>query len=375
MTLVSVVVNNHNYERFLREAIESALAQTHPGTEVVVVDDGSTDASRDVIAAYGGRVVPVLKPNGGQASAFNAGIRASRGDVVIFLDADDLLAPTAAARAAERLADPGVVKVHWPLRMIDEHGRPTGALMPDEPLPEGDFRDVLIETGPDSYLSMPTSGNAWARRVLERLHPLPEPDYRQGADGYLLTMTPLFGPVRRVAEPQGCYRVHGANQFWTGALDQRVERSLLRYDRRARSLADHLRAEGVAVDAERWKRRNPYYQWMRRVREAVGDLRALVPPGARFVLVDGDEWGARVLHDRVAVPFLERDGQYWGPPPDDAAAVAEVERQRRAGATHLVVGWPAFWWLDHYAAFHRHLRATFPRVLANDRLVAFDLRG
>src|SRR5215207_5228480 len=90
---VSVVVNNYNYERFLREAIDSALEQTYPHTEVVVVDDGSTDGSREVIAGYGEQVIPVLKENGGQASAFNAGFEASGGEVVIFLDADDYLFP------------------------------------------------------------------------------------------------------------------------------------------------------------------------------------------------------------------------------------------------------------------------------------------
>ena len=77
---VSVVVNNFNYERYLGEAIDSALAQDHDDVEVVVVDDGSTDGSADVVRAYGSRVVPVLKPNGGQGSAFNAGFAAATGD-------------------------------------------------------------------------------------------------------------------------------------------------------------------------------------------------------------------------------------------------------------------------------------------------------
>src|SRR5688500_10169891 len=116
--LASVIINNYNYGRYLGAAIDSALAQTYPHTEVVVVDDGSTDDSRQVIAGYGERVVPVLKENGGQASAFNAGFAASRGDVVLFLDADDLLLPGAVAAAVAHLADPEVVKVHWPLRVI-----------------------------------------------------------------------------------------------------------------------------------------------------------------------------------------------------------------------------------------------------------------
>src|SRR5437764_1069566 len=89
---VSVIINNYNYGRFLAEAIESALSQTLPATEVIVVDDGSTDNSPEVIGRYEGRIRSIMKSNGGQASALNAGFGASSGDVVIFLDADDVLA-------------------------------------------------------------------------------------------------------------------------------------------------------------------------------------------------------------------------------------------------------------------------------------------
>src|SRR5262245_22188560 len=119
-TLVSVVINNHNYARFLSAAIDSALDQTHARTEVIVVDDGSTDHSRQVIADYGDRITPLIKANSGQASAFNAGFAVSRGGVVIFLDADDALLPTAAEAALLRFDDDRVSKVHWPLWIINE---------------------------------------------------------------------------------------------------------------------------------------------------------------------------------------------------------------------------------------------------------------
>src|SRR5215217_2626916 len=119
---VSVMIGNYNYARFLRAAIDSALAQTHPAVEVVVVDDGSVDDSREVIAAYGARITPVLKANGGMGSTYNAGLPRSRGDVVIFLDSDDVLLPTAAAEAVNALREPGVVKAHWPLVEVDERG-------------------------------------------------------------------------------------------------------------------------------------------------------------------------------------------------------------------------------------------------------------
>ena len=98
---VSILVNNCNYGRFLGAAVDSALAQTHDDTEVIVVDDGSVDDSREVIATYGSRVQAELKPNGGQASAMNVGFSRCRGDVVIFLDADDVLLPDTAERVAQ----------------------------------------------------------------------------------------------------------------------------------------------------------------------------------------------------------------------------------------------------------------------------------
>ncbi len=80
--LASILINNYNYGRFLHEAIDSALSQTYPHTEVIVVDDGSTDNSREIIASYEDQIIPVLKENGGQASALNAGFAASRGEIV-----------------------------------------------------------------------------------------------------------------------------------------------------------------------------------------------------------------------------------------------------------------------------------------------------
>jgi glycosyltransferase involved in cell wall biosynthesis len=75
----------------LQSLLQGSKSERRAYTEVIVVDDGSTDDSRRIISGYGDRVTPVFKENGGQASAFNAGFAASRGDVIIFLDADDYL--------------------------------------------------------------------------------------------------------------------------------------------------------------------------------------------------------------------------------------------------------------------------------------------
>ncbi|MEM1239884.1 MAG: glycosyltransferase family 2 protein [Cyanobacteria bacterium P01_H01_bin.26] len=91
--LVSILINNYNYGSFLSQAVDSALNQTYQNIEVIVIDDGSQDNSPAVIRSYGDKVTPVLKENGGQASALNAGFAKSRGDIICLLDADDIYLP------------------------------------------------------------------------------------------------------------------------------------------------------------------------------------------------------------------------------------------------------------------------------------------
>ena len=208
--VVSVIIDNFNYARFLRAAIESALAQSYEPVEVVVVDDGSTDNSRDVISSYGNKVSAVFKPNGGHASAFNAGFRASRGSIVMFLDADDALLPTAVEEVV-RAWHPGTAKAQFVLAHVDAEGRPLGAIVPYSPaqMLDGDIRASILEAG--GYVGVPTSGNAFARTVLDRIMPLSESQWRQAADTSLEIIAPFLGDVVSLRKTLGCYRVHEAN--------------------------------------------------------------------------------------------------------------------------------------------------------------------
>lgn len=117
-------------------------------------------------------------------------------------------------------------------------------------------------------------------------------------------------------------------------------------------------------------------EWMHRLMQAADDVERVIPRDATFILVDEQGFGADFALPRRRLPFLERDGVYWGAPPDDATAIDELERMRRdADPAFIAFGWPSFWWLEHYPRFAAHLREAFPRVLENDRLVVFDLRG
>jgi glycosyltransferase involved in cell wall biosynthesis len=376
--LISIIVNNYNYDTFLPEAIESALGQSYPYVEVIVVDDGSADRSQSIITSYGDRVTPVFKKNGGQASACNAGFAKSHGDVVVLLDADDVLLPHAARSIAPLFSSEAVAKVHWPLVEILRDGRKTGNLVPSTALQDGDLRDRLIQEGPHGVVSPQTSGNAWARAFLERVLPMPEGAFRLLADAYLFTLAPLFGRVTAVQEPLSLYRVHGTNDYAGRAVTDRNTMNLAVYEHLCTALSKYLTATGVETDPAIWKDGNEHYSWMRSLDSAAKELAGLLPEGSSFILVDGGELCTEqtdVIPGRLAIPFTERDGQYWGPPGDDETAIRELERLRSCGAQYLVFVWSAFWWVSYYNRFQRHLRTNYPCLVENERLIAFDLGG
>lgn len=217
MTKVSIVILNYNYADFLGAAIDSALVQTYRDCEVVVVDDGSEDDSNDVIGSYGETITSVFQQNQGMMAASNAGFAASTGDIVMFLDADDRLHPDAMAQVVE-VWTPSVAMVHWRLRTVDKDGNPIG-LVPSRryALANGDLKLHYLNSY--SYVTIPTSGNAYAREVLERLFPLPnielegETGYRRKipTDAYLKGLIPFEGDVVAIDQPLGDYRIHGAN--------------------------------------------------------------------------------------------------------------------------------------------------------------------
>jgi hypothetical protein len=123
-----------------------------------------------------------------------------------------------------------------------------------------------------------------------------------------------------------------------------------------------------------WGQGDTILEKRERLRNAGQELASIVPEQDTLILVDEAALGSQIAPRRRLLPFPEHHGEYWGPPADDAAAVAELERLRRDGASHVAIAWPAFWWLDYYAGFNSHLRSRYPCILENERLVVFDLR-
>jgi glycosyltransferase involved in cell wall biosynthesis len=248
---ISIVITNFNYARFVGHAIASALDQGKP-TEVIVVDDGSTDDSAAVIAGFGSRVSAIFTGNGGQAAAFNAGWRTAHGKVVMFLDADDVLAPDIATRVAARFEMmPGLGRVQFPLTLIDDGGQPLEGTVPPagKRLFRGDPATALARC-PDDIVWQPTSGNAFARHVLEQILPMPEPPYRICADFYLSNLSAVHGPVDALDDPGGMYRVHGGNSHFAmvETLD-RLRDNVRRTDITHRLLIEECDRAGIVAPA------------------------------------------------------------------------------------------------------------------------------
>jgi glycosyltransferase involved in cell wall biosynthesis len=215
--LVSIIICNFNYGHFVRCAIESALAQTYANTQVIVVDDGSTDSSRTVIDEFvsAGAVKAVYQENGGQCAAYNAGFAASSGDILLFLDSDDMYLPQTAATVVAAFGAQ-TAKVHFRLSFFCPAGKPLAGHTP-RTLPSGDTGHLLVTKGL-LYTSAPGSGNAYARRALADLFPLPVTDDKICADFYTVYGSALIGPVAAVDAVLGRYRLHRSPDEETASL-------------------------------------------------------------------------------------------------------------------------------------------------------------
>ena len=208
--MATVVIVNYNYERFIAAAIDSALEQSYQPLEVIVVDDGSTDGSRNVIATYRERVRVVLQENGGQGAAYNAGWLAARGAFVLFLDSDDVLAKDAMQKVVGAFERSKAVKVQFYLRQVDRDLKPLGYLLPSYDFSSMDPRKQIAAYG--YYVSPPASGNAYRKSFLDEIMPIADVElYRQATDGYTTGLAGMAGKIVSIPEILGFYRVHGDN--------------------------------------------------------------------------------------------------------------------------------------------------------------------
>jgi glycosyltransferase involved in cell wall biosynthesis len=230
---LAVIISCYNYEAFVEHAIRSALDQGRQDCEIVVVDDGSTDGSWDVISRFG--VTAFKVENGGQLAACLYGLDRTSAPFVLFLDADDQLKPGSLGTIID-LLDSGVAKLQFPLTLIDaDSNKIDGAPSTTE---TSRCRVELVERVLRSgvYKTPPTSGNVFRRDVCQLLR---EVNYDRAVDGVILFAAPFFGDVVSISEELGCYRIHGRNDSGLGRMPD--EKSLKRDIDRFVARMEHLR--------------------------------------------------------------------------------------------------------------------------------------
>jgi hypothetical protein len=243
-----------------------------------------------------------------------------------------------------------------------------------------------------------------------------------GCDRALLTELSLYGRFHEIPEPLFLQREHKdragpalsrnpgqAVEFWLGKQSQRpgspswqslsayssaVFRAPLRIRARMRCygelLAWIIRERGGLVNelircaaytpvlgpgVQRLHEKYRIRRWQRDIRCLVRDIESLVPEEESFILVDEGNFVGTNFLQRHPIAFLEREGQYWGPPANDSDAICALDEMRKKGAGFLVVAWPAFWWMDYYREWAAYIRSRFPCIEQNQRIRVFDLRN
>jgi hypothetical protein len=211
---ISVLIDTYNHERFIEKAIVSVLQQDFPADtrEIIVVDDGSTDRTAEIVRQFESQVRYIRKENGGQASAFNTGIPECRGEVIAFLDGDDFWLPGKLSRVAEVFAaNPSVGLVgHAITELLADGSSRVSAPEKEERFLVNSLAAARVFRLHKSFLG--TSRMAIRAELARRMLPVPEALVIE-ADEYLFTLAAILSEVIVLREPLTCYVLHGANLF------------------------------------------------------------------------------------------------------------------------------------------------------------------
>jgi hypothetical protein len=241
--LVTVLINTYNHERYIEQAVVSALEQDFPSTEyeILVVDDGSTDRTSEIVEKFVPRVRLLRKKNGGQASALNMGIRESSGEVVAFLDGDDWFAPGKLTVVMDALGQNpeaaavghGYFQFTEDTQKLEVHAAPQTRLL----------CLASAQAAREALLAMPFLHNAALtvrREVLTRAVPIPE--VLVFCADAPLAMTSMAMGLLLLDRPLHYYRVHahslyaGVNPADTPAMRRKCEMEELMFEQLERTL-------------------------------------------------------------------------------------------------------------------------------------------
>jgi len=251
-SFVSVLIDTYNHERFIEQAIVSVLEQDFPGSEreIIVVDDGSTDRTPEIVKKFEPRVRLLRKENGGQASAFNAGVPECRGQIVSFLDGDDWWARGKLQAVASALDGDALIG-------LVGHGI-------TEAFPDGGQHVQLLNDMPRFRIDSEAGARAFRLRksflgtsrmtiraaVLRQIGRVPEALTIQ-ADEYLFTLAGFLSDVLILRESLTFYRLHAGNTFQVAGDRPALRRKQNVLEALAKSLTAKLEEQKAAESIAR----------------------------------------------------------------------------------------------------------------------------
>jgi glycosyltransferase involved in cell wall biosynthesis len=232
---VSVLISNYNYGRYLVNAIESVLHQTYGNFELTICDDGSTDASREILEQYQSldpRVKVIYQANGGQSSALNAAFRKSKGQIICLLDADDVFSPNKLALVVNAFAHAPESGLAVNRMVLVDKTRKSRAQIPSvHDLLSGWHGACLRLDVPQVLPGLPpTSGISMRRSVAEAIFPLPD-GLKAYSDTLIQALAPLMTPIVAIEIPLSEYRIHGANVGGVSRFTEDRLRNIVSYER------------------------------------------------------------------------------------------------------------------------------------------------
>ncbi|NMG05372.1 glycosyltransferase family A protein [Brasilonema sp. UFV-L1] len=395
-TKVTIAIPTYNRSNLLKINLKSLLAQDYPDFQVLVLDNASTDDTESVIRSFADPRVTYVrnKTNIGAYRNFCQAIKLNSSDYLVLLPDDDPMLPGLIHESVLALDTyPNAAFSVTGVQGIDEYDNPV--LLPEDSPPVGLISGV-------EYLHQIVAGRNWVihassvmirSSALKAVGGLDVPHskhsndinlYLRMAAQYDIVFIPKpLSQVRIHAEQDGYIRFHTPGG--TGPLATMAERTdaiahLLQSPRAAdamyrRWLTErllHISMRRSEITSQHIPNLN--LSWEERLQIALQDIATSIPADKTVILVDEDQWGFQILSEFRTLPFVERNGQYWGAPSDDKTAISELERMRYCGADYIVFGWPAFWWFDYYSELRNYLSCTFHCILHNSRVIIFDLR-
>jgi glycosyltransferase involved in cell wall biosynthesis len=246
MPLVSVIIPTYNSAQYVTAAVESVLGHSVTDVEILVIDDGSTDATRSVLASYGAPVRYLYQPNGGVAVARNRGIAESVGRYVAFLDADDTWFPEKLERQLTALRQaPGVGFCYAGYRSVDDEMRP---LKEYRPRPRRAALEDLLFYG--NFIGSICTVVA-EKALFDRVGGF-DPELSQCADWDMWVRLARQTEFLAIEEPLVTYRQHATNMSRNTPLLERDSNRVLEKAFADPGTPEHLRARAGRAWARNW---------------------------------------------------------------------------------------------------------------------------